>query len=71
MKMASVMCLNLNFQMSLPYRVTTSKCVSLRGKNKFRFRGKNSWDDLLGLVAVCVSGEKCLYLCNINERSIL
>lgn len=34
MKMASAMCLNLNFWMSLPYRVTTFKCVSLRGKNK-------------------------------------
>lgn len=72
MKMASAMCLNLNFWMSLPYRVTTFKCVSLRGKNKYRFWGKNSWDDLLGLVAVCDGGEKHkTYIFNINERSIM
>lgn len=63
MKMALAMCLNLNFWMSLPYRVTTFKCVSLRGKNKYRFWGENSWDDLLGLVTVCAGGESvCIYV---------
>lgn len=70
MKMALAMCLNSNFRMSLPCRVTTFKCVSLRGKNKYRAWGKNSWDDLLGMAAVCVCGEIHLHLSNVNERAI-